>query len=225
MKPKRIFKIKFPNLKDPKLAEFVGILLGDGSLGIYECKSNGKIKLQYRVKVTLNSIDDKEYVQYVERLIFQLFGLMPIKKFKKNEKVCELLIFRKDILSFLIQKVGLRLAPKWKRAIIPSRYLGSRLELNVLRGYFDTDGSVVITKNNGILYPRLEMKVSPSPMQKQIIKILERRKFRFGVYSIGKGKVRIQLNGISQLRKWIKEIGFKNPKHLKKIAGWGIEPQ
>jgi len=37
--------------------------------------------------------------------------------------------------------------------------------------------------------------------------------FRFGVYDIGKGKVRIQMNGVSQLKEWYEIIGFNNPKH------------
>jgi hypothetical protein len=44
------------------------------------------------------------------------------------------------------------------------------------------------------------MKISPSPMQNQFVKILEEEKFNFGKYDIGKGKVRIQMNGKTQLR-------------------------
>jgi len=37
-------------------------------------------------------------------------------------------------------------------------------------------------------------------------------------YQIGKGKVRIQMNGKKQLTKWIEEIGFSNQRHLDKIS-------
>ena len=60
------------------------------------------------------------------------------------------------------------------------------------------------------------MKVCPSHMQKQFVDILEKLGFRFGVYQIGNGEVRIQLNGIHQLRKWVTGIGFSNPKHMNK---------
>ena len=86
-----------------------------------------------------------------------------------------------------------------------------------MRGYFDTDGCVVTANNNGICYPRLEMKVCPSPMQKQFVEILKKHNFRFGVYNIGKGKVRIQLNGKAQLTKWVRLVGFSNKKHADKI--------
>ena len=92
------------------------------------------------------------------------------------------------------------------------------MDLQVLRGYFETDGCLVTANNNGTIYPRLEMKVSPSTMQKQFIAILKKYKFSFGVYQIGDGKVRIQLNGKPQLEKWIKSVGFSNQKHIDKIS-------
>ncbi len=98
--------------------------------------------------------------------------------------------------------------------------MSKELAKYVIRGYFDTDGSVVITDNNGTRYPRLEMKICPSPMQEQFIKILESLNFRFGVYRIGKGKVRIQMNGKGQLEKWIKDVGFSNPKHRKRAMSF-----
>jgi len=95
--------------------------------------------------------------------------------------------------------------------------MSNNLDILILRGYFDTDGCLVTTNNNGIIYPRLEMKICPSPMKNQFINILKKYGFNFGVYQIGKGKVRIQLNGKQQLKKWIKLIGFSNQKHLDKL--------
>ena len=86
-----------------------------------------------------------------------------------------------------------------------------------LRGYFYTDGCLVTANNNGILYPKLEMKICPSPMQKQFISILNKYSFRLGIYKIGKNKVRIQLNGLTQLEKWNNLVGFSNNKHLAKL--------
>lgn len=215
--------IKFPLKFNSDLAEFIGILLGDGSIGIYKCKAGDKIKIQHKLQITCNSVDDKEYIRYLEVLIEKLFSVKPKKSFREG-KTCDLRLFNKEIIIFLLHKIGLELSPKWKRAKIPNRYLRNDLEFDVLRGYFDTDGSVVLANNNGTIYPRLEMKVCPSPMQKQFIDILKRHKFNFGAYDIGKGKVRIQLNGKKQLKRWKDVIGFKNQKHINKvlIAGVGI---
>ena len=107
-------------------------------------------------------------------------------------------------------------SPKWERARVPNWIFEKGLDTYVLRGYFDTDGCVVNTNNNGLIYPRMEMKVSPSPMQRQFTEILNKYHFNFGSYQIGKGKVRIQLNGKKELAKWNEIIGFSNPKHQRK---------
>ncbi|MFH1785250.1 MAG: hypothetical protein ABH842_02390 [Candidatus Micrarchaeota archaeon] len=69
---------------DEELAEFVGILLGDGNIGIYKSTVNGRIKTQYRIKITLNSVKDKEYSKYVASLIKIIFGKDPKIRFRKK---------------------------------------------------------------------------------------------------------------------------------------------
>jgi hypothetical protein len=197
----------------PQFAELIGILLGDGSLSLRDNTPT----LTNRLKISFNSKDDIQYVFYVKHLLKELFDIEPFLKYREGENTADLFIFKKDIILFIINRIGLRLSPKWDNAIIPLRFLSRGYELLVLRGYFDTDGCLVTTNNNGTIYPRLEMKVCPSPMQNQFISILEKYNFRFGVYPIGEGKVRIQLNGISQLIKWKKLVGFSNEKHSNKI--------
>jgi len=199
--------MKFPNKNNCKLAEFIGILLGDGSISIK----------QYRIQITLNK-NEINYALYISKIILQLFDLKPRIKFRKNENALDVLVFSKQLTEFLIYEIGLFPAPKWNRAVLPKNYI-DKPDLNkyVLRGYFDTDGCVVATNNNGVIYPRLEMKICPSPMKKSLIEILKRRKFKFGEYTIENNRTRVQMNGKPQLQKWMKEIGIKNPNHLEKI--------
>jgi len=196
-----------------KLAELIGILLGDGSLSLRE----NNPKTNNRLSITFNSRDDFDYIGYVKELIKDVLDTEAILKFRKNENTADLLIFKKDIIKFFTDKIGLKLAPKWNRAVIPERFLSDGLDIFVLRGYFDTDGCLVKTNNNGTIYPRLEMKISPSPMQKQFIDILKKYRFNFGIYKIGKGKIRVQMNGKKELEKWIEKVGFSNLKHREKI--------
>ena len=190
-----------------ELAEFVGIMLGDGYISYPK---------NQRIKISFNSIDDKDYLHFVKNICSQLFDSNIIIKYRRNENTSELFMFKRKTIDFIIDKIGLLPSPKWERARIPNWIFDQNLERFVLRGYFDTDGCVVITDNNGTRYPRLEMKVSPSPMQNQFVKILNQLGFNFGVYNIGKGKVRIQINGEKELAKWNKLVGFSNPKHQRK---------
>jgi hypothetical protein len=199
-----------------KLAEFIGIMLGDGSIGIYESNSAGRKTRQYRVKVSLNSANETEYADYISKLVEDLFGLRPLKRIKVEENTLDLLIFGKDTVNFLIYDVGMKLSPKMNRAKIPEKYFDNSFELMVLRGYFDTDGCLAIVNNNGNLYPRLEMKVCKSPMQRQFVDIIRRNGFRFGCYKIGNGSVRIQLNGFNEMKRWYKTVGFSNSRILKR---------
>ncbi|MBI2672707.1 hypothetical protein HYX19_00445 [Candidatus Woesearchaeota archaeon] len=195
------------------LAEFIGILLGDGSI----CIKNVNSKCHNRLKITLDSNSDKEYINYVSNLIEFLFNVKPHIKKRNNENAVDIFVFNKELISFLVNEVGLQLSPKWNKAIVPNTFMRDNLDLLVIRGYFDTDGALVTTNNNGTIYPRLEMKVCPSPMQSQFIRILQKYNFKFGAYQIGKGKVRIQLNGKRQLESWINLVGFSNQKNSDKI--------
>ena len=207
--------MRYPSLTDPKLAEFIGILLGDGCIGRYVCKKGKRSGIQHKIQITCNAVDDKEYVVYLESLIKDLFDI-EARRSLREERTCDVSMFKQEPFYFLTNVVGLLQSPKWNRATIPDRYLGTPLENDILRGYFDTDGSVVVTKNNTILYPRLEMKISPSPMKEQFIEILKRNGFNYHCYDIGSGKVRIQINGKKQLEKWCGQVGFRNYKHVRK---------
>ena len=99
-----------------KLAELVGILLGDGYLS----------SLTNRVKISFNSKDDEDYIAYVDKLLVDLFDVKPILKQRVNENTAELYIFKREIISFLINNVGIRVSPKWNNAIIPSQFLSSK---------------------------------------------------------------------------------------------------
>jgi len=196
-----------------KLAELVGIILGDGSINIY--------KNHKRLKITSHS-EDIEYAAYISSLFIELFNVKPIVKFRKKENTLDIFVFKREIIYYFLN-LGMKKSPKPNRAIIPEKFLEKKLSKFILRGLFDTDGSVVITNNNGTTYPRLEIKISESPMQKQVIKLIKEYGFRFGVYNVNDHTVRIQMNGKEQLKKWTKEIGFSNQKHIKKIRNSGSQ--
>ena len=198
---------------DTDLAEFVGILLGDGSLGIYHSRAGSRLLVQHRIKITLNSIKDAAYSHYVASLIESIFGKKPKFHKRKGINAVDVYLLGENNLLFLTD-LGMVLSPKWNRAIVPEKFMISPLDKLVIRGYMDTDGCIAAVNNNGIRYPRIEMKISPSPMQPQLIQILKNNGFKPQVNRLEKGKVRVVLAGMGNLRKWVDSIGFSNSRNL-----------
>ena len=87
--------IKQPN--EEKLAELIGILLGDGSL----CLTENRPTLNNRLKISFNSRYDSDYIFYVKQLLIDLFDTEPILKYRKGENTADLFIFKKP-LKFII---------------------------------------------------------------------------------------------------------------------------
>jgi DNA-binding transcriptional regulator WhiA len=208
--------------KDSNLAEFIGVLLGDGSIAEYHSNVNGKTKTQYRVKITGDAQEDLPYFkEYLIPLITNIFNKEPLLRFKTNERTVELLLFGAEIFQSLLD-LGIVQAPKKGRCVVPTFITEQKLQKHFLRGFFDTDGSVVFDKQHTDkhYYPRLEMKIDDSPMRKQIITILKSLNFNPRICQ-QKGEIwRVQLNGKAQFKRWSEEITFNNYKHLTKRFLW-----
>ena len=148
----------------PPTVELVGILLGGGSISKYPSEKYSTI---YRTKVTLCA-DEVSYIRHVRQLMERVLGTEPKEKRHKNSRAVDIQLRKKEVVVSLLE-LGMELSPKGERARIPWIFMIPELGHLVLRGYFDTDGCVAIVNNNGIVYPRLEMKISPGPFQAQLV--------------------------------------------------------
>ena len=198
--------------KEEKIAEFIGIMLGDGSIGIYNKRSR-KQGLLHQLKVTLDS-RNKNYIDYVSNLMKEVLEIEPKIFFKRNENAADIRIFNKEKVLYALNVLGLKLSPKWDTMEIPERYLQGKLDLFVLRGLFDTDGSITIFKNNGIIYPRIEIRICPSPAQYQFIDILNKYNFKYKIQRLDKGKIKIRISGENELKNWLEKVGSSNQLYL-----------
>ncbi len=205
----------FSDLETPLFAEFIGMLLGAGCIGSYQCKAGNRTKIQRVVKITLDSRNGG-YVPYTERMFEKLFSIKPKTCYKSTENVADVRTFRKEVFDFLTKEVRMAISPKRGRARIPDRFMNPDYYPHILRGIFDTDGCVSIYMNNGSPYPRLELKLCPSQMQTQFERIFEELGFAYKVQHISGGGTRIRLSGRRWLQKWQDIIGFRNPIHLEK---------
>ncbi len=205
--------------KEEKIAEFVGVMLGDGNIGIYDTKAGikekNRIKKQYRVKITLDS-RNKQYTNYIINLLKEILETEPRVYYKSKENAVDIATYRKNIYYLVINDIGLEKSPKWGKMRIPDKYSKGKLSLLVLKGLFDTDGHLSIFNNNGIIYPRIEIRLCPSPAQQQINRILDEFEFVYRIQNLERGKTRVRISGMNQLKRWFDLIGSSNSVHMEK---------
>lgn len=124
---------KLPNGHSKELAEFVGIMLGDGGITASQCA------------ITLNSNADNDYTQFVSDLGYSLFGERP-KMHKKKDCNAICLYYNGVGLVQYLCKIGLKVGNKVKQQVgVPEWVKNSYLfRTACLRGLMDTDGGVFL---------------------------------------------------------------------------------
>lgn len=131
--PRKVIKIP---LRNEMLAEFVGIMLGDG--GIYENKNVSQIR------ITGNSEKEMNYfVNFLKPIVENLFGFSPTITLRKSERTIVLRINSVEVTKFLIS-CGIISGNKVKNQIGVPMWIKSEKSLmkSCLRGLIDTDGSI-----------------------------------------------------------------------------------
>lgn len=196
-----------------ELAEFVGILLGDGHIG----------KEQW--SVTLNSIADKDYLTFVVGLIEKLFGFSPSVHFRKDSKAVVILgsgIRSIEYLKNLDLKVGNKITlqvgvPSWIE-------LDKSFSIACLRGLIDTDGGIFIHryKINGKEYQYLKLSfVNRSmPLLNFVYKELEKLGFNPRMITAIENK-RVWLYNQQEVKRYLEIVGTNNPRLLKNCTAMG----
>ena len=124
-------KISIPLINDPRLAEFLGILLGDGYL------------TEYIVEICGDAKFDRHYLaQYVQKLVFDLFGL--IGSIRTQHNVVRLRFCSKMMSGWIAKTFGLSYGKKIDFLTrIPKMFLADASKLSAcIRGCVDTDGGI-----------------------------------------------------------------------------------
>lgn len=207
-----------------------GIMLGDGCLSLVY----GRKKY---ISITGSMVDD---VPFFEKIITPIIKQMIRKdipiKFRKYKKAIDLNFVHHALFDY-IHSFDFPFGKKGNKLLIPKIFYEKNFVKYVIRGFFATDGSLVLTDNNGTLYPRVEANGIAKNLIKQISNFLNanginckfyQSKRKFGYPPNHQQPYRLQMNGKKNLRKFIKKIGFVNPKQIEKLnrfmAVEGIEP-
>ncbi len=211
--------IIIPKHNSEKLAEFIGILAGDGYV-------NFKKDHDYTVSITGHMVDDEEYhIKHILPLFKSLFGLDPKIIIATNKNARYVRVRSRTIVNF-IKKQGFY---KYKTKISIPKWIfrEERYTNKFLRGLVDTDGSISLKKRYRLIpyYPVISITVKNEKLIRRIAIYLKKKGFslwyglsrgydkRFGRYSF---VYKVQLSGLKNLSLWNSTISFLNPKHIHK---------
>jgi len=209
-------KIRYPK-ESIELAEFYGIMLGDGNLTKIKSYKIGT----YQARISGDSRFDREYLlNYVKPLIEKLFSIEVVYFKVKNKNTFVLVATSRKIVEFLESK-GFVPGNKIKNQLVIPNWINSNREYvkACIRGLYDTDGGIyklnhqssiqiVITNYNQKLLRQVRdslilLGISPSNIATQN---------------------KIYLTKRTELRKFLKQIGFRNSKHANKVRMWNLVP-
>lgn len=208
---KRNIMIKREHSKE--LAEFIGILYGDGYVN--KCKNN-----DYVIEIAGHSKNDLEYHnEYIRPLIKSLFNLEPKWIFKKNQNTLYTKISSKEILNFL-KEMGVPTGRK-NYLIVPDWIKNNKgFFIAFTRGIFDTDGSVVVRKRG---QHSISLNLKNEELIDEIKSFLESLGYFVAKYKDKKSYCKtadtycIRVNRKKLIRKFMEEIGSSNPYKLERL--------
>src|SRR3989344_3118057 len=131
------------NKREVNLSEFVGLIIGDGSI-LYKYRG-----AHYRLSIVGDVHQDVEYFDEIRSFVYELVGKLPkirIRKMKMGLGL-DLHIDDKELVCFLVEDLGLDYGNKVYIVRIPDKFLSWKYAKDVLRGLFESDGSLYFSKS------------------------------------------------------------------------------
>src|SRR3989344_1697377 len=204
-------KINKP-LYSEELSEFVGAVLGDGH--VCYIKKGKKIGV-YVIRIAGDLVKDRDYHLYLKKIGQELFNLKSKEIFNKHHNERFLDFYSKELVEFFID-MGIKPGNKIKNQSTIPKWIFTKKSFmgTCLRGLIDTDGSIYRMSNKD---PNL-LRINFTNYNLTLLKDARNGfiKLGFNPSKIIRNKA-FNLSRQKEIRKYIKEIGFKNSKHLKRF--------
>lgn len=213
--------IKLPEVKfDEKLAEFVGAVLGDGHVCFY--KKGKKIGV-YSIKIAGDLEKDRDYhINYLKLLCKKIFNLKAreIRRKEHNERFLD--ISSKELVNFF-HSMGIKAGNKIaNQSTIPRWIFKNKKFIRAcIRGLIDTDGSIFRMSNKD---PKL-LRISFTNHNFSLLRDSREAFIQLGFNPSNLiGNKRFYLSRKSNIEKYLREVGFSNSKHIKRLQEFKYSP-
>lgn len=202
---------ELPKDFNDNLAEFVGIMLGDGGMTYGQCT------------ITLNSIKDIEYSQFIISLSHKLFGERPKIFMRKNENTMIIYYNGVSLVRYLVS-IGLKTGNKLKQQVgVPEWVVNSKsYKIACLRGLMDTDGGVFLhkytVKRKIYGYKKICFSNRSMPLLKFVKQTLEEIGYAPRLIDNVENK-KVWLYNIQEVDRYLNEVGTHNHRLLHLYGG------
>jgi intein/homing endonuclease len=220
-------EIKLPDEINIELAEILGVILGDGHL---ECNKKYKSNTVYLLNIAGSYSEDFDYYNiYFRKIFLNLFNI-DFKIYMRRNDELVINIYSKIIANFF-KFLGVHPGNKTNFNEIPLIILNSRSEIKraFIRGVFDTDGSITFKKDYHGKHssPVISIAMKSQKFIEQLRGFMKELGFTFSSCKeeyfdkrVNKISVRYRLDfaGHKNLERYVKLIGFSNPRHLTKVS-------
>lgn len=203
--------INFPE-KSSRLAEFVGVMLGDGNIfsKTYPDTTVNCIRIAGNLK------NEKSYLLYFIRpMLNSLFEVNPsVYTNSKNNEIL-LAVHGKELIRFT-KEIGLSPGDKIEnQATIPAWVFEEENFLKAcIRGLIDTDGTIYSLKPH---YPNL-LQISFKNNNRQLLRDFRKAFQKLGYHPSRISSRNVYLSRQEEIKRYMDEINFNNPKNRNRYS-------
>ncbi len=192
--------------KSEMFSEFMGILFGDGHLA------------KYQVSIATNSQTDIEHARYICKIIYSLFGIHPQMKKRRHQNAVDIVISSIKLVQYLHSE-GMPIGNKISNKITAPEWIkrNKKYQRAFIRGLFDTDGCIYLDRhrNGDKVYRHLGWTIT-SYADKLVVDILEILR-NLGYQPTNRSSQKsVYLRRQDEIRRYFKDIGSSNSKHIKR---------
>lgn len=190
------------------LAEFVGIVLGDGSISKDQCQ------------ISLHMIDDIEYAKHVGKLASKLFGANHSESRYPKDNALKIVISGVKFVKSL-ELFGLQKGNKIKHQVDIPRWIKNNPDYlkACIRGLFDTDGGTFTHRHvvNGHRYVHfgLTFTSASKPLLNSYKRELDRN--GFGIHGSGDSTF---IYGVKETKRFFDIFKPRNRKHKERFLNY-----
>jgi hypothetical protein len=205
--------LQVPDNMSEKLAYFLGVLLGDGSVGS---------ERRPTIYLVGDLVEERGYYDHVLiPLIRGLFKVSPYSYVRKGKSAYALHFKSRRFVEYLVSELDFPSGDVQK--YLPSSVMSfpEGIRLAFIRGLFDSDGSMVFSRKTytAYKYPTIEIKTVSHRLGLSVKQILTTAGFRSGLNRSAESWI-VRTNGEQMLELWMNKIGSRNIKHLTKYLVW-----